>query len=421
MTRQKPNKRPQSVTDIVQNGLCIGCGLCQSVAGSDKIQLVMTPEGRERPMEIIPLTAKVVEQIEATCPGTQIAGLPERLIDPEATIDPVWGPTLRIARGYATDPEVRFRGATGGVLTALGMYLLDTKQVDFVLHVAASKEKPMRSVRQISFDQTQVLQSAGSRYGPAAPLIDFTDILDRQQPFAFIGKPCDIGAVRNLARLDPRVDEYCKYLLTLVCGGASELGKSQDVLTQFGVDEDELTLFRYRGYGNPGRTRLETKDGRAFELTYQQLWEEESTWRLQFRCKICPDAIGESADIAASDVWPGGAPTGEDAGFNGILARTRKGLDLLEAAVRDGALTVDQELTPRDMDEFQPHQVRKKKSVWARYLGLQRAGQRTPDVSGLRIRELAAENSVAQNLDEAHGTLRRAAEGRTTEPAARPE
>jgi hypothetical protein len=36
---------------------------------------------------------------------------------------------------------------------------------------------------------------------------------------------------------------------------------------RFGVREDELTLFRYRGFGNPGPTRLETKDGRAFELT----------------------------------------------------------------------------------------------------------------------------------------------------------
>jgi len=26
-----------SLSDIVKNGLCIGCGLCQSIAGKDKI------------------------------------------------------------------------------------------------------------------------------------------------------------------------------------------------------------------------------------------------------------------------------------------------------------------------------------------------------------------------------------------------
>ena len=32
---------------------------------------------------------------------------------------------------------------------------------------------------------------------------------------------------------------------------------------------------------------------------YNSFWGEESTWRVPFRCKICPDAIGESVDIAA--------------------------------------------------------------------------------------------------------------------------
>ncbi len=106
---------------------------------------------------------------------------------------------------------------------------------------------------------------------------------------------------------------------------ASELGKSQAVLAEYGLDESELSLFRYRGYGNPGPTRLETQDGRSIEKSYGEMWADEATWQLQFRCKICPDAIGESADLAASDVWPGGSPTGEDEGFNGVITRTQTG------------------------------------------------------------------------------------------------
>jgi len=29
----------EKLSDIVDNGLCIGCGLCQSVAGKDKIEI----------------------------------------------------------------------------------------------------------------------------------------------------------------------------------------------------------------------------------------------------------------------------------------------------------------------------------------------------------------------------------------------
>ena len=31
------------LSDIIDNGLCIGCGLCQSIAGKDNIQISMSP------------------------------------------------------------------------------------------------------------------------------------------------------------------------------------------------------------------------------------------------------------------------------------------------------------------------------------------------------------------------------------------
>jgi coenzyme F420 hydrogenase subunit beta len=157
-----------------------------------------------------------------------------------------------------------------------------------------------------------------------------------------------------------------RYALTLVCGGASDLRKSEEVLHRFRIRENELALFRYRGYGNPGPTRIETQDGRAFELTYQQLWEDESKWMIQPRCRICPDAIGLEADIAASDVWPGGSPVAEDDGFNGILVRTPRGLELYDAAVAAGVLKIEHAVTFADFDRYQPHQVRKRRAVWAR-------------------------------------------------------
>lgn len=314
---------PLTLNEIVENGLCIGCGLCRSIAGPARVDLVMTPEGRERPVARRELDQATLARINAVCPGTRIGGADPGASSETAQRDTIWGPAERLSIGYAGDPAVRFRGSTGGVLTALGQFLLTSGRVEFILHVGASKSAPMRSERRLSFDAAAVLENAGSRYGPAAPLVDFSEILDRSRPFALIAKPCDITAVRNLAKIDERVDRHMRYALTLVCGGASDLAKSEEVLQRFGVVEGELSLFRYRGYGNPGPTRVETKDGRAFELTYQQLWEDEAKWMIQPRCKIYPDAIGQGADIAASDVWPGGGPTGEDEGFNGIIVRNR--------------------------------------------------------------------------------------------------
>ena len=408
-----------SLEQIVGGGLCIGCGMCKTVSGAGKIDIVLTPEGRERPVARGPLDAPTIERINAICPGTRVEGGAPDVPGSRAMHDVVWGRALKLAVGFAGDPNVRRRASTGGVLTALGQYLLASGRVKFILHVAASRKDAMRTERVLSFDAASVLEGAGSRYGPAAPLLDFTALLDRAEPFALIAKPCDIAAVRNLARIDSRVDRYLRCALTFVCGGASDLTKSEEVASTLGLRTDELSLFRYRGNGCPGPTRLETKDGRSFELTYQQMWEDEATWRIQPRCKICPDAIGESADIAASDVWPGGGPTGDDEGFNGIIVRTERGLELYQAALAAGAIALDAgEIGFRDFDGFQPHQVRKKRAVWARLAGMSAAGCAVPEVCNLRLTDCARLNTLAENLDEARGARLRAAQGRLGEPPA---
>jgi coenzyme F420 hydrogenase subunit beta len=410
---------------IVEDGLCIGCGLCQSLAGPERVRMLRTAAGDERPFVAGALDHETVDRIYDVCPGTRIEGLPEPLVGPETRVDTVWGPYLRIVRAHAGDPEVRFKAATGGVLTALADYLLASGRVDFILHAKASEAHPSCGERHLSFDRAGVLAGMGSRYGPTAPLRDFREILDRDRPFAFVGKPCDVAAIRNYARHDARVERLLRYKLVLVCGGFMPTPNMRAFLAELGIAEKDLTLLRYRGYGCPGPTRIETRDGRVIEKNYLDFWgEDESAWSLPFRCKVCPDGIGEAADLAASDTWPGGSPSwegqAEDPGTNAVLARTPAGLELMEAAARDGALVIERDITARDMDDYQPHQVAKKYAVWARHAGLKAAGKLTPEVARLRIAELAREAGLAANLAQARGTRRRAREGRSSEARPRP-
>ena len=178
--------------------------------------MVMTPEGRERPAVLEPLDDATLALINAVCPGVTVEGPDPTATDATVRWDAIWGPAIRIAKGYAGDPAVRFQGSAGGGLSALAIHLLESGEVDFILHVAASREKPMRSEHQLSFDRAQVLVGAGARYGPAAPLTDFVSLLERGRPFAFIGKPCDLAALRSLARQDSRVDRLVRYHLGFV-------------------------------------------------------------------------------------------------------------------------------------------------------------------------------------------------------------
>ena len=361
---------PPTLEQIVANDLCIGCGLCASIAGHDRVALRKTDAGTDRAVALRSLDAATERRIAAVCPGVRAEGPPDR------GGRSLWGRSLRFVRAHATDPDVRHRGSSGGSLSALAAFLVASGRVDFVLHVGASSEAPMRTDRRLSFSAGEVVGNAGSRYGPATPLIDFCELLDRGRPFAVVGKPCDIGAIANLAESDPRVDELVRYRLSFFCGGASELTPAREFAAAHGLDEGDLRLFRYRGYGNPGMTRMETHDGRAFERTYDDFWTDDvGNWKIQFRCKICPDAIGERADLVAMDVWPGGMPGGEDEGYNGLVARTAAGAGLLADAAAAGALTVVEELPETAIGDFQPHQVRRKQAVLARAAAVSLGGR----------------------------------------------
>ncbi len=366
----------------------------------------------------------LVDRIYAVCPGVRVEGLPQAHVGESTNIDPIWGPYLTMQRAYAADPHIRYAGSTGGVLTALSTYLLRSQRVAMIYHVTAPASRPTFGEALVSRDAESVLQGAGSRYGPTAQLKTLRQVLDTGEPFAFVGKPCDVAAVRNYARLDSRVDELCKFHLTPVCGGFMDPPGMHTFLHAIGIDPADVKAFRYRGYGCPGATRIETHGGKVVEKDYLDLWgEDESAWQLPFRCKICPDGIGEAADIAASDTWPGGSPTREgqatDPGINGVIARTAAGLELLRSAISDGALVRQAAIGPDDMSTYQPHQVAKKYAAWARFTGLRAAGQLVPSTARLRLQELARQRRFTDNLSEARGTRVRARQGKATEPTPR--
>ena len=405
---------------IVEQGLCIGCGLCQSIAGKNRVRVCKTMSGYEQPVVVGELDHATVDRIYQSCPGTRIEGLPARLIEADTRHDNVWGPWRRMVRAWASDPEVRFEGSTGGIMTALGQYLLASKAVDFILQVRSSRVEPSFGEACLSFTAADVFEAAGSRYGPAAPLLDIDQVLERGQPFAFFAKPCDVNALRNYAEQDPRVDELVKYCIVMVCGGYGTPRGTIDFFRRSGIDPDEVTGLRYRGRGCPGPTRVDTGPT-SREFHYIDYWgEDETTWTLPFRCKICPDGIGEAADLAAADSWIGGGPNRVDSetdpGTNAVIARTRAGEELLAEAAAAGAIEIEYDIVPDTMSLYQPHQVNKKYAAWARHQGLGDAGRIVPGTARLRIEELARDLPDESNRFQREGTVKRVESGKATLP-----
>ena len=80
---------------------------------------------------------------------------------------------------------------------------------------------------------------------------------------------------------------------------------------------------------------------------------------------------------------------------------------MLIEATKAGYIKVGNELKIEDIDDFQPHQVNKKKAVYARHEGMRKKDIPTINTKGLRIKELYDLNSEEFNLKEEEGVSSR--------------
>ena len=123
---------PISLETIVAHGLCLGCGICESMAGTSLVEMAITSYGQMRPQVRSEPDDAMMDQIRAVCPGITLTGPdPEQVAD-KGVMHDIWGPIRTMSRGWSTNEDLRFRSAAGGAMTALGCYLLETGKVDAI-------------------------------------------------------------------------------------------------------------------------------------------------------------------------------------------------------------------------------------------------------------------------------------------------
>ena len=392
------------LTKIVDSNLCHGCGGCAAIAPQGSVTISMTEAGYARPGCTGPLPEDFDAKLSRVCTGVTIeqhaAG---------RDYDASWGPMISTEVGYSTDPDVRFRGSSGGMLSMLAIHLLETGQIEYVLHTRADPEDPLGNVTRPSYTREEILSAAGSRYAPSSPLADLETYLAKGRRFAFIGKPCDIATLRAMARQDPRIDELIPYKLSFFCAGIPSRKGAHALLAKMGVASDELRKFDFRGNGWPGPTRAERNDGSEVTLDYAASWGQVLSRNLQFRCKICPDGTGEFADVAAADAWYGkdGYPDFEEQeGRSLVVARTAEGRQLLDAALEQGRIELEA-LPVADIAIMQPYQRDRKRAVIVRCVAMALLGRKLPKFNGLKLMRNLSQASPIWLMRNMLGTLRR--------------
>lgn len=398
-----------TVQRVIAGDLCSGCGLCAGLSnGSFSLQEVAPGFLRPPPDARVPAAAEPA--IARACPGSRVA--PWRA---GPGVDPYWGPVASCQTGFATDPAVRFEGSSGGLLTALALTALDAGLVDGVVHTAADPRAPTRNCTRVSRNRADVIEGAGSRYAPSSPLSAIDTLLRSGERFLFIGKPCDTSALASLAQTDARVLATFPYRLSFFCGGIPSFDGTRRIVAAMGLGGRRLVTFRYRGRGWPGLTEARTLTGESATMRYAESWGRFLSPEVQYRCKICPDAVGGVADIAAADAWYGGEagyPTfDEQPGRSLVITRTAAGRELLDLAHARGAVTLEA-LPLAEVGLMQPAQARRKRLVAARTAAARTLLQPVPAMAGTAVGRAARQAGLGETVRNYLGSLRRIATGR---------
>jgi coenzyme F420 hydrogenase subunit beta len=363
--------RIRSIQDVVDYRLCIGCGACVHVVGSDVGRMVDIPDVGLRPRFSRPLTAQENDAALRVCPGVQVET--GRRDEPEevAFNHHQAGRGLAVWEAHAADPVIRASGSSGGCITALSLYCLEKLGVDFVSHTAMHDSEPWRNRNVISRTRKDLLRGCGSRYGPSSPCLSLDAYEKGDEAGVFIGKPCDAVAVALALKQKPQLAKNVVAVITFFCAGTPSSGASLDLVRRHGLQPGEIGSVRYRGDGWPGRFRA-TDRSRAerVSLSYEESWAELQSSR-GLRCQLCADGMGEAADIACGDAWHRHADDGNP-GLSVVIARTRRGLKIVEGAIQAGYLVAE----PAGVDSVVASQgsdrglIRSRSEVWGRLLAL---------------------------------------------------
>ncbi|WP_080905242.1 Coenzyme F420 hydrogenase/dehydrogenase, beta subunit C-terminal domain [Parabacteroides sp. Marseille-P3160] len=350
------------IKTIDKNNLCLGCGICESLAGRKSISMKLQDDGFYHPV-IQSLSNEKQNIITNLCPGTNIINQNKFGIK-----DNIWGKILKLSTGYSTENDIRERGSSGGVISAIAIYLLENKIVDGILQVGSNITDYTQNKLKISRNREDVLNCASSRYAPALVFNEIFDILkNNDEKYCFIGKPCDVAALNNILKKFPQYKIKIKYKIAFFCAGMPSFNGTEKAINILNAEKPVYNLY-YRGNGWPGYFSFKDNTGKTYQMSYKESWGNILGKHIHYRCKICPDGIGLQADIVVGDAWEtvdGYPDFTEKEGKSLIIARNIIGFTLLNTIEASGKI-ITEEISIDKLKKIQPTQFDRRKIVLAR-------------------------------------------------------
>lgn len=349
------NKEAKTIEKDVKakDDLCTGCGTCVGICPKDAIRMVL----EERKGVYIP---KINEEKCIGC-GTCYEVCPGNSVDFKALNldifgkepeDVLTGNYQSCYIGHATDDDLRYNAASGGVVTALLLFALERGIIDGALVTRMKRDRPLEPEAFIARTEEEIIEASKSKYCPVTANIVLKEILNSKEgeKFAVVGLPCHIQGIRKAESVNKKLKEKIVLHLGIFCSHTDTFWQTEFLLNKLGLKEAEIAKIDYRGQGWPGTMSIRLKNGEKVSVPYSEVISLHNLWLYALpRCALCCDLTSELADVSCGDAWLPEIRANEKKGKSIVVSRTNVGKALCMEATRDGSI---------ELEEVDPYKVK---------------------------------------------------------------
>ena len=287
------------------------------------------------------------------------------------------GISVAVRTGYATDPEIRRAGASGGVMTAVLLWLLKTKRIDGAIVVRQGVPTPEQACAIIATTGDEIVAAAQSVYIPVSILTKLPDI-QLGKKYAMTCLPEEAAILRKMqADRDPKALQI-EYVLGPYTGTALQPEAIRCLLRANGVkNDDPIISLKWRAGEWPGYLEIITGSGkiiRSKKVYYNFLIPFFITRNSLFSM----DFANEFCDLSVGDAWSP-AFESQGGGHSIVVSRTTKIDTIIREMMQENVLSLNEE-DPLKASEMHGHMIDfKKRGGYIRGKVLRKLGFHVPD------------------------------------------
>lgn len=350
----------KDISIAVAEKQCTSCGACYAACNQVAISYKETIGGNLFP---------VIDKVKCNncgicynvCSGIHFGKTLKSLLP----ADPFIGSIKGVYVGKANDEVIYLNSQSGGIVTAMLSYLLETKQIEAAVVAVMKVDVPPRGDVILAKNREELIAAQKSKYTPIPILKIIKEIKGIKGKVAIVGLPCHIHGLHNLIDIYPVLKSkiFCK--IGLICESIMTTTAIDFLANKANCNSENVSGIIFKDkkrYSYPGNVIVRSTTGEEIVVNAKNRLAIKNFFT-PVRCIICFDRMNVFSDITVGD--PHGI-SGIDR-INGeslVICRSKIGEDLLASTNKVNSVTI-RNVNLKEVLSGQ--NINKKREMWKNY------------------------------------------------------